>query len=105
MGNGPRRPFCIGGWPACVGYAATADRESTPDIHGCYAQDGEHNLKPLYVKAEGDWYVWWDGAETWKISQQPDESGTTWWALTHADPWGEYPPHGLAVGTVNFAAV
>lgn len=70
---------------------------------GTYNPFGTHNQKKTLKLATGDWYIWWDGTDTWNISTVIGTQGAAYW--TRVDPAieGAYTEGGTATGEATLA--
>lgn len=77
----------------------------SPDVTGTYNPVGGYNGKNYYKLSTGDWYLWWDGVDTWTISTVLGTEGAAYW--TRVDPAieGVYSPGGTATGDATVAEV
>ena len=72
-----------------------------PNITQIYYNKGNYNEKPYYGKVDELFFIWWDGIDSWIISDTVGETGTTHWKRTNPDVVGEYTPFGTATGTAT----
>jgi len=70
-----------------------------PDVTGTYLHTGHHNNEHYYQRPDDAWFIWWDGVDTWNISEALDVQGNDYWTRTDSDIEGEYVPQGTAQGT------
>jgi hypothetical protein len=67
------------------------------EAFGWYREIFPFNNYPTYVNLMSDWYIWWDGVNTWYITEDIGILGKKYWKKTDSiSPWGTYGPQGEA---------
>lgn len=79
--------------------------ELTPDSTGTYNLFGRYEGKQTFKLTTGDWYIWWDGTDTWNISTVIGTQGADFWTRTDPAIEGVYDPGGTAVGDATVAEI
>lgn len=69
-----------------------------PDVTGTYNPIVSFNDKRSYEITATQWFLWWDGLDTWNISAAPGVQGADFWTRTDPDIEGDYDPGGTATG-------
>ncbi len=95
----PCRPFCC--WGIASRHAVTGTL--TPDATCNYTTVGWHNGKGYARRADGAYYIWWDGIDTWTISAVLGVQGTDYWTRTDPNINGVYAIGGTAIGEATVA--
>lgn len=85
-------------------YFASCDPAPDPDCQCNYVLGGAFNGKAFYKRTIAGFYIWWDGIDTWYISEVLGTPGDGHWTLTAASPVGVYTPVAPATGDVEVAA-
>ena len=75
----------------------------SPDVTGTYNPVGTYNLKPSYEIVATDWFIWWDGIDSWIISTVRGTEGTNFWTRTDPAIEGVYSPTLPATGDATVA--
>ncbi|GAH25418.1 unnamed protein product [marine sediment metagenome] len=76
-----------------------------PDVTGTYDPRISYNDKPLYEITTTQWFIWWDGIDTWNISTVPGIQGTNFWTRTDPDIEGIYDPTPPATGDATVSLI
>jgi hypothetical protein len=76
----------------------------TPDAAGNYAAESEYKNKFTYVNSGRTYFLWWDGIDSWIISDSVGWKEGAYWSRTDPAIIGEYAPQGGAIGTATVAA-
>lgn len=76
----------------------------TPDATGNYPAEGEWNDQPSYVGPDREFFIWWDGIDSWLINDYIGRTDGIGWKRTDPAIDGEYAPYGGAVGTATVEA-
>ncbi|MBA7486278.1 hypothetical protein ES707_21834 [subsurface metagenome] len=81
--------FEVGGYLST--YGCECDPIPDPDCQCNYILGGAFNGKVFYKRVVPGYYIWWDGIDTWYISDVLGTPGTLGhWTLTQASPVGIY---------------
>jgi len=91
---------------APTGTMATTGTLSPNIVATGWAANGAVNGRPSWKKtiSAADWYLAWDGATWWWVSDTPGEDGESgyWTRGAPGVPWGAYTPDGvIATGTLT----
>lgn len=70
-----------------------------PNVTGVYPPVDWHNDKNYFRRTDEAWFIWWDGVDTWNISEVLGVQGDAYWIRTSPAIEGEYVPQGTAAGT------
>lgn len=70
-----------------------------PNCNGTYVVEGQHNGLDYYRHTAGTWFIWWDGAMSWVISQELGVLGPASWFRIDTNIVGPYLWGGGAAGT------
>jgi len=92
-----RRPFLSWG----IAHTHTVAGVLVPDSTGTYETAGWLNGKGYARRADGAYFIWWDGVDRWNISEVLDVIGTLGWERIDAEINGAYSPYGTATGTAT----
>ncbi len=76
-----------------------------PDTTGTYNPVLSYNDKRCYEITTTQWFLWWDGIDTWNISTIPGIQGTDFWTRTDPDIEGLYTPGGTATGDATVSLI
>ena len=93
--------FLVGG--LLPKYFITCDPAPVPDCMCNYILGGAFNGKAYYKRATGGFYIWWDGVDTWNISEILGTPGAEFWTLATESPVGIYTLGGTATGAPEVA--
>jgi len=74
-----------------------------PDATGIYSYYSYYNGKPYFVTAGAGYFIWWDGVDSWIISDRLGIEGTAYWTRTDPDIEGVYTACGTATGEATVA--
>lgn len=85
-------------------YFASCDPAPVPDCQCNYVLGGAFNGKAFYRRAVPGFFIWWDGVDTWTISEVLGTPGADFWTLQTASPVGVYTLGGTATGAPEVAA-
>lgn len=85
-------------------YFVTCDPDPVPDCQCNYILGGAFNGKAFYKRSDLQYFIWWDGVDTWTISVVLGTPGTAYWTLQTASPVGIYTLGGTATGAPEVAA-
>ena len=89
--------------PGMISFTGTL----VPDISGVRFVDrlSNHEDKAVYIATVGDddWFVWWDGTDTWKVSQEIGETDPSW-TRTNASVIGAFTAGTNVTGTATAAS-
>ncbi|MBA7668074.1 hypothetical protein ES703_76178 [subsurface metagenome] len=88
--------FIVGGYLNT--YGCECDPAPVPDCQCNYIIGGAFNGKIFYKREVPGFYLWWDGVDTWNISEVLGTPGAEFWTLTQASPVGVYTLGGTATG-------
>ncbi len=72
--------------------------EVTPDITGPYEYDGDYYERPSYRLVGNGWFIWWDGVQTWNITDVKGVPYGYFWYRIDENIEGTYEPGGDAIG-------
>lgn len=89
-------------WGLRHDYAVTGTL--SPDATCNYYATQWYNGRAAFRRADGSYWIWWDGTDTWNISAVLGTQGADYWTRTDPDPAGTYTPGGTATGTATVAA-
>jgi len=64
----------------------------SPDATGTYNPIGPWNSRPSYKHSTNDFYIWWDGFDTWLITVARGDTASGKWSLVSPDIEGVYTP-------------
>jgi len=71
----------------------------SPDCSCNYVKQGTYNSKSYYARTDAFWYIWYNGAGLWYISEQLGVVGDKGWVRnSSATMLGSYVAYGLASG-------
>lgn len=85
-------------------YFVTCDPDPVPDCKCNYILGGAFNGKAYYRRTTGGFFIWWDGTDTWYISEVLGTPGDGYWNLQTESPVGIYTLGGTATGAPEVAA-
>lgn len=94
--------FLVGG--LLPKYFASSDPAPVPDCQCNYILGGAFNGKAYFKRTIGGFYIWWDGVDTWTISEILGTPGEGFWTLATESPVGIYTLGGTATGAPEVAA-
>ncbi|GAI69285.1 unnamed protein product [marine sediment metagenome] len=77
----------------------------TPDCKGDYLPAGDYQGKPYYRRTDGAWLIWWEGIESWCLSDELGMAETEHWIGEHMDVEGDYDPTMGAVGVATVTEI
>lgn len=76
----------------------------TPNATCNYEVFNLHNERPCYHRiTTEDYFIWWDGIDSWIISSTLGVVGTAYWKRTNLEMFGTYTQQGTATGTATVA--
>jgi hypothetical protein len=73
----------------------------TPDSAGNYWVESEYKDKPSYVLDGRAFFIWWDGIDSWIISNSVGWKEGPYWSRTDPTMAGNYTPCAGAIGTAT----
>lgn len=76
-----------------------------PDVTGDYEPIGPYNGKPSYELAGGGWFLWWDLAGVWGITDEIGVGFGAWWIRIDPAIEGEYAAQGTATGVATVTEI
>jgi len=79
-----------------TGHAALAGGGSP---NGEYSQNGTYNGQAAYERSDGMFWIWWNGAGQWVLSEVEGMPGSGYWQS--ASLVGQYSAQGTATGTAS----
>ncbi|GAI69036.1 unnamed protein product [marine sediment metagenome] len=85
-------------------YFVTCDPAPVPDCMCNYVLGGAFNGKAFYRRTIPGFFIWWDGVDTWTISEVLGTPGADFWTLATESPVGVYTLGGTATGAPEVAA-
>lgn len=85
-------------------YGAECDPAPVPDCQCTYILGGAFNGKAYFKRVVAGFYLWWDGVDTWTISELLGIPGAGFWTLQTASPIGVYTLGGTATGAPEVTA-
>jgi len=74
-----------------------------PDATGNYDVTGYFNNKVYMTSRIAGYFIWWDGVDTWVISEVLGDKGLLSWERTFPEIIGVYGPEGTATGDATVA--
>jgi len=74
-----------------------------PDSTGDYDTKGAYNGKDYAEETGGNFFIWWDGVDSWIISAVLGTPGTDHHKRTDPSIIGVYSPEGAATGDATVA--
>jgi hypothetical protein len=93
---------------ATVSVAPAADYNvtgaTTPVNWGNYYTEGTYEGQTYYRRVDGEFFIWWDGIDSWIISYCPGYTNWPYWKRTDPAIEGDYDHYGRAVETATVAA-
>lgn len=75
-----------------------------PDAAGNYACESGYEDEFTYVNPEREFFLWWDGIDSWIISNSVGWKEGPYWSRTDPAIAGDYAPYAGAVGTATVVA-
>ena len=75
-----------------------------PDASGNYGCESGFNLRPTYVGPLRDFFLWWNGTDSWYISGCVGDTTGAHWKLVALCLVGDYNPVGGATGIATIAS-
>lgn len=94
--------FIVGG--LLPKYFVSCEPAPVPDCQCNYVLGGAFNGKAFYKRSDSQFFIWWDGVDTWTISEVLGTPGADFWTLQTASPVGVYTLGGTATGAPEVAA-
>lgn len=79
--------------------------ELTPDVTGNYEPIGPYGGKPSYELTGNGWFLWWDIAGRWVISNERGVTAGDWWARVDPNIEGVYGNEGTALGDATVTEI
>jgi hypothetical protein len=76
----------------------------TPDAAGSYSSESQHEGAPSYANSLRTFFVWWDGVDSWIVSDEIGNIENPYWKRTDPAIVGDYTPQNAAVGTATIAS-
>ncbi|MBA7618975.1 hypothetical protein ES703_26307 [subsurface metagenome] len=77
----------------------------TPDATGNYEADSVYNDELTFVDSERDFFIWWDGIDSWIINEQVGHTDLPYWKRTDPSITGDYAPQAEAIGIATVTIV
>ncbi|MBA7690671.1 hypothetical protein ES703_99202 [subsurface metagenome] len=75
-----------------------------PDASGNYMAESGYNDKPTYVSPDREFFIWWEGVDSWIINGQVGHLNGPYWKRTDPTIAGAYDPVDGAVGIATVVA-
>lgn len=79
--------------------AKTVTGVQVPNVSGVFLMIELHNDELYFQRHDEAWFIWWDGVDTWNISEVLGVQGDSFWTRTDPTVDGDYVPQGTAQGT------
>lgn len=74
-----------------------------PDSVGDYDTKGKYNSKDYAEETGSNFFIWWDGIDSWIISTVLGVTGVDYHKRTNPSIIGVYSPEGAATGDATVA--